>query len=79
MRECRLLVVEVLRRDLLAPVGRVADGAAPAARREEPGLGRERGRRLLLLLQLLVRPAAAAATDGHLVRQRGEPCGRIII
>ena len=74
MRECRLLVL-VFRRDLLAPVGRVADGAA-AARREEPGLGRERGRRLLLQL---VRPAAAAATDGHLGRQRGESCGRNII
>ena len=63
----RLLLVVVLRRDLLAPVGRVADEAA-AARREESGLGRERGRRLL---QLLVRPAAAA-TDGHLGWQRGE-------
>ena len=64
-----LLGVVVIRRELLPPVGRVADGAAagaPAAAgagRQESGFGRERGRRVVR-----VTDAAAAAGDGHLGR-----------
>ena len=59
-----LLEVVVIRGELLPPVGRVADGAAPApAGRQESGFGRERGRRVVR-----VTDAAAAAGDGHLGR-----------